>query len=320
MIELSNELISKRSISESTAGLYLRSLYTLNDKKPFRSLVWLKDTETIESRLSGYAVNTQKTMYSALVSVLSLVKDKQLYKNVYNYYHNRMTLKRDEVKEVAKSNTKTKKESTNWISWQEVSKIRDGLKEKVKSFKDDKKITKTQYDTLLKTLILSIYTDIQPRRNQDYIEMNIENGEPTTNTCNLLLLDKKGNPYSFVFNKYKTAKTYGKQEIMIPSNLSEILTIYLNHHPSYKKKDSESTPLLVNYKGEPLKATNSITRILNHIFKKKVGSSMLRHIYLSNKYDINEMKEDAIAMGHSLEEQKAYMRTNTTDSKDNEST
>jgi len=35
---------------------------------------------------------------------------------------------------------------------------------------------------------------------------------------------------------------------------------------------------------------------------------MLRHIFLSDKYDIDEMKKDAEAMGHSLEEQKKYMK------------
>ena len=37
---------------------------------------------------------------------------------------------------------------------------------------------------------------------------------------------------------------------------------------------------------------------------------MLRHIYLTNKYgdDINEMKKDAEAMGHSTTEQKEYIK------------
>jgi hypothetical protein len=32
---------------------------------------------------------------------------------------------------------------------------------------------------------------------------------------------------------------------------------------------------------------------------------------LSSKYNIDEMKEDAEAMGHSLEEQKSYMKSPT---------
>ncbi len=35
---------------------------------------------------------------------------------------------------------------------------------------------------------------------------------------------------------------------------------------------------------------------------------MLRHIYLSSKYDIAEMKADAEAMGHTINEQKKYLK------------
>ena len=35
---------------------------------------------------------------------------------------------------------------------------------------------------------------------------------------------------------------------------------------------------------------------------------MLRHIYLSTKYNIDEMKRDSNAMGHSLNEQRQYMK------------
>jgi hypothetical protein len=49
--------------------------------------------------------------------------------------------------------------------------------------------------------------------------------------------------------------------------------------------------------------------MLNKVFGKKVGSSMLRHIYLSGKYgnELEEMKKDAEAMGHSVSQQKEYI-------------
>jgi hypothetical protein len=35
---------------------------------------------------------------------------------------------------------------------------------------------------------------------------------------------------------------------------------------------------------------------------------MLRHIYLSSKYDVEEMNEDSEKMGHSSSMQKEYMK------------
>ena len=67
--------------------------------------------------------------------------------------------------------------------------------------------------------------------------------------------------------------------------------------------------LLVNNDGSPLPSVNSITRLLNRAFGKNIGSSMLRHIYLTSKYkDVNkEMAKDANAMAHSSAEQKNYI-------------
>jgi len=64
--------------------------------------------------------------------------------------------------------------------------------------------------------------------------------------------------------------------------------------------------LLVEASGEPLVAVNAITRILNKIFGKKVGSSMLRHIFVTDKYGgvKKEQIKDALAMGHSVAEQQ----------------
>jgi hypothetical protein len=55
---------------------------------------------------------------------------------------------------------------------------------------------------------------------------------------------------------------------------------------------------------------NSITRILNKVIGKGVGSSMLRHSYLSNKYGdkLKEQADDAKAMSHSLGQQKDYIK------------
>jgi hypothetical protein len=51
------------------------------------------------------------------------------------------------------------------------------------------------------------------------------------------------------------------------------------------------------------------------VFGKKVGSSMIRHIFLTDKYKdtLEEMKKDSEAMGHSVAQQKDYVRTDGSD-------
>ena len=54
---------------------------------------------------------------------------------------------------------------------------------------------------------------------------------------------------------------------------------------------------------EPIEKSQEITRILSKIFGKNIGSSMLRNMYLSNKYsNVNdELKSDTKDMGTSVD-------------------
>jgi integrase len=123
-------------------------------------------------------------------------------------------------------------------------------------------------------------------------------------------LDTKNNV--MVFNKYKTAKKYGEQKIELKDypEFVSCLKFYLKFHPK-KKDEDDNILLLVDMDGEPLKHLNSITRILNKTLGKKVGSSMIRHIFLSHKFgdNLNERKDIAEKMGHSAEMQTEYIKT-----------
>lgn len=281
--------LEEKGLAQTTIDHHLALLRTLNNGKAPKSLAFLKDTEAISKRIAElYAPSTQLNAYSTLVSVLTFVKDKPLYRKAYETYYDTMMRMSEAVKESReKSEEKTKKQEENWITWEEVKKKRDEL------------------TNPLHRLVLSLYTEISPRRNQDYLLMRVVKKTPTDSDANYLVMEK-GKPKRFIFNKYKTAKKYGTQIVEIPSSLASIITDYLKANPV-----EDNAPLLVS-DGKPLTAVNSITRILNRIFGKKVGSSMLRHIYLSSKYDIAEMKKDATDMAHSLSEQRNYLKSEPT--------
>jgi integrase len=109
----------------------------------------------------------------------------------------------------------------------------------------------------------------------------------------------------FIFNKYKTSKTFGEQVFDLPEDLQATLKLYIDNHPLNKNKAKEFK-LLVKQDGSPLNTVNSITRILNRIFDgKKVGSSMLRHAFVSTKFGgtLADMKNIANKMAHSVNTQ-----------------
>jgi hypothetical protein len=324
MLHLIKQLTEDKKLAESTASAYIRALYMLNGKAPFKALTFLKKTEEIEKKIAEYADNTQKALYSTITSVLSLFKDKATYKKVYQHYHDKMMGKVKEMKETGgEKSEKTEKEEANWMDWEEVRKIVHSLKEEVGKFATAKHITPEQFHRLLDFVVLSLYTDIQPRRNKDYLNMYVVmdtkkspvSALPTDK--NYLVVSGKASaphPVEFVFNSYKTAKKYGQQRIPVPNTaeapLGDAIAVYLRQHPLVKGNKSKTTEykFLVLPDGSPITAVNAITRILNRVFGKKIGSSMLRHIFLSSKYDVKEMEADAAAMGHSVAEQRNYLR------------
>jgi hypothetical protein len=116
------------------------------------------------------------------------------------------------------------------------------------------------------------------------------------------------NKKKFIFNDFKTSKKEGQIIIDIPDDLMNVLNIYLTHHPLIKGNINDDTcePFLVYCNGDPIEI-NAITYILNSVFKPlKIGSSMLRHIYLTDKYgdQMKEKEQDAKMMSHSIATQE----------------
>lgn len=310
MEDLRKKLIESKGVAESSAKLYLRTMFVLNDKQPFTTLAFLRKKDDIMAKVNAYAPSTQKTVLASIVSVLSTVSDKPTYKSIYKFYYDEMMGKTKADSET-KPNQKTTKQKEIWMSWKDICNIMEQYRDKMLGYAPKKNLTPAEHDHLLQTLILSLYVYTQPRRNQDYLNMEIvkkwNDGMDTSR--NYLVLST----HKFIFNKYKTAKKYGMQEIDIPERLMEVIEVYLKHHPhskAIKSKGDVEVPFLVNADGERITAVNAITRLLNKIFGKRIGSSALRHIFLTDKYGeiLEEQKEDSNAMGHSLNQQRDYIR------------
>lgn len=300
-----NQLITdltEKGLAPSSIKLYVRNLEKLSDT-PLKNLSFLKDVEKITDKLQKYKENTKRGFLISIVSALSLDKK---HKKLYDTYYKLMMDKNKELKAVEASGEKTETQQKNWITWDEVGTKMKDLEDKVNSF--GKEINAHQYDILLQEIILALYYYKAPRRNE-YQKMNLVKtitGQP--DTLNYLDYDKK----QFIFNVFKTARKEGQVKEDIPPELFAIIQKYLKYHPLVKGKITKATnvPLLVYHDGKPLSQINAITRVLNRIFGKAVGSSMLRHSYLTSKYGniTEEMKEDSKAMSHSVEMQKDYIK------------
>jgi integrase len=310
-MDFKTELINKlkdKNLSESSIKLYLRNLEKLNggDLKDFK---FLSKPEKVEEVLKEYKDNTKRSILISIVSVLGCCPDDKKIVKLRKTYYDMMIKKSNEIKENT-TDEPTEEQKANWISQQDVLLRFEALKEEAEKLRDLKTLTENQYNSILHFMILALYVKASPRRNKDYQYMNVvyKDSDKLSKDVNYLAFTDN----EFIFNVYKTSKKYGQKKEKYNDELKQCIELYLKFHPKIKGsiKKNTNTPFLVNFKGEPFMQVNSMTKIFNRIFGKKISSSALRHIFLSDKYGdvVKEMKKDSDAMGHSSAQQKEYIK------------
>ncbi len=156
-------------------------------------------------------------------------------------------------------------------------------------------------------LLLSVLVHLRPKRADLGSIHLFYNKDPHIKDANYIVLRKKRDGSSFlVMNMYKTSKYYQTVEEDLPEGLvRDILT-------SVKRWPREY--LFVKEDGEPM-SNNTYTQFVQSVFKelfgRETGVSLLRHIYISEKLDFDDMtleeqEEEARLMLHTSGLQRRY--------------
>lgn len=294
-MELIEERIksNKPNISASSIKTYrslLKNLYYKHhDKETKMNCDWFDEQDTILDILKDKPPSTRKTY---LASLLTVSKNNDKYKALIS-----KDIK--ETNEFNKTQKKTATQEENWKDFSQIKEIVDSHYEKIKSLLKSKELSKEEYAKLQDFIILALTTGvyIPPRRSQDWILMKWQNYDPKKENY----MDLKAG--KFVFNIYKTSKFYDQQETPIPKLLKTILKKFV----SFSKSDF----LIVNNKNEPF-TIQRLTQKLNMLFDGKISTSMLRHIFLSEKLKsipkLTELETLSNEMGHSVMQQLEYIK------------
>ena len=269
---------SGKKLSDKTVALYTHNLTKLNQGKPITDNKFLGKFKKIMEEIKAKPKTTGR---SYLIAIVSYLKDKD--EKLYNKYYNEMM---NFNKELKNNTEKSDKQKENWISQEDIMKIQEDMMQYLPK-KTKKTLSPAEYDKLLDLVVLSLYTLQPPRRCIDYVDMLVEKSEDTKH--NYLDGDK------FIFNNYKTKGTYKQQIEQMNPKLYEIIKVYLKYKPV-------ESNFLIDERGKPFNHSNQITRRLNKIFNKKISVSMMRNIYLTDKYSLmnSEKLIDANAMGTSI--------------------
>ncbi len=274
---------------------------------------FIKNVDIILEKAMKYSAIVRK---SRLASILVLLDDKEDIDDKGDYANKDKndTIKRIRVvmmkdaKTVDEEETKQElsdKQKENFLPQDEILNIYEVLKEQAIPLFKLNQLNKKQFETMQLYVLLSLYVLIPPRRTMDYTHFKIRNINPEVD--NFFLAPKKKKELgSFVFNQYKNSNKLGAQVIeRIPKELEKIIEKW--------KQFNKSDYLLVNNVGKQV-AGSRIAVMLNDLFGKRISTSMLRHIYLTNRFgniNLKELKDTAEDMGSSgIERMLKYVDKN----------
>lgn len=285
--------IKDNSIKVYVDNIKKLTLELFGSTKP--NVKFFRDHESVLEYLDNIKnLASKKTMATAIVVLL---KSYQFDKDTVKIYSDFMlTLSKTQNSEYMK-NEKSNKEEENWITQDEIKKVIKNLKKKTK----DNTLTERQkVDALQQLLVISLYTDLPPMRN-DHSFVRVLSDEPKDEPDNYINLKTK----EFILQQYKTSKFYGKKNIPLPDTLFKLIKEYEELKKEIYGDKIDHNYLLINTTTLQPMNRNCLTKYLNKIFApKKVSSTILRKSYLSEKYPIThsmeEMERDSSAMGHSI--------------------
>jgi len=281
--------LSKQSIS--TYMSILKNLYinVFGDVSDI-SLDKFNDTDKILNHLKSLEPNKRKTVLSALV-ILTDKKD----------YRDQMLNDIQSYNEEQHKQEKSEKQNESWVDSSDIKNIIDHISKEINHIYKKDALTMGDLQTIQNYIILCLLGGmyIPPRRSKDYVDFKISEISKTK--------DNYLNKNKLIFNSYKTAKTYGQQEITAPPELLKILRKWIKINPTDYLLFDNNKQQLSNVK---------LNQRLNKIFgNKKVGCNQLRHTYLSDKYQStiqanSDMAKDMKDMGSSTIQEKIYIKKN----------
>jgi len=270
------------NLSESSVKTYcncIKILYKnyqkISDKfkdKPI-TLSFLQNYSRVIHSIKDEPLTTKKSRLACIVVFLKITKTPE---ELVKKYQTEMTKVADEYQNWLKTQTKSKKQSDNWITQNEVDKIINDLYETIKDFKNNETISDEQYNKLQVYTVLRLLSDINVRN--EFAEIyKVNESTILDDTKNYIIKEDKF--YKIILNKYKTKKFLGTKEYIINKPLSTVLNILF--------KFNKSNFLLTKRNRTTMLGTNGLSKMLIAFFKKTIGksisTSMLRHINISEE-------------------------------------
>ena len=288
MEELANNIKASRNLTPASLKTYVSNIdkiyRELFNKLWFDKLKRLYKTKKVTAYLETLKDTTSKNVLTSIIVGLST--DSGTPEEVLKYYKDLLAQKNSVFMKAYQKHELSEKDIDNWATPQEIKDIKKSLAKRVTGI-TVKKATPEDINKLQEYVVLSLYTDLPPIRN-NFANTILTDDPDFVSDKNVVNLATG----IFSMKDYKTRKTYGDKDIELPKKLVRLIKKWARYN--------KTGYLLINTSTKKPVTSNGITKLLNKVFHpKKISTTLLRKIYLSNKYKVSDKTDDANIMGHS---------------------
>ena len=267
-------------LSEKTSKTYATAIDRMENRPVPEAIAWIKSQEWSDS---------YKKLYLSALSH----REKEAGRPVPDTITKAIKELVIKVQAVEKSQKLTEKEKEKYVTWDEF-----------------KAATMDDSISAQDRLIVSLYTETAPVRN-DYTPMMVLYKTPTKPVIaahkaaghNLCVLLKRAS--YFLFLNYKTSESYGDRKIAIPTHLANIIRARL----------IPSGDFLLSVGGQAMTEkylSSKIQRIFKKLLGKEVSINILRHAYVTKmregEMSLANKEKLAYSMMHSPLENELYRK------------
>jgi hypothetical protein len=284
-MSLEEQIKKSRDIKPISLKAYLSNLRgikrAISDDAVLEDTKFLHNYNTVMDVIKTCKTTCQKNKLTAVI--VALKSDKKQKTALIEKYTSALAKLNDEYINTLREQKKTETQAKNWLEYDEVIDVVNGLTRAFKKIDITKKkpLTNKEFDTLQQLVVLRVYLTF-PLRN-DFADMVVISEkkymklpEDTKEAANYLVESKNGSR-AFHINQFKNRRFMDNKTLDIPENINKLLKLWLKHNTSgwFLVKTNRTDPM----------SPNGITKYLNKIFRptgKKISTSMLRHILISH--------------------------------------
>ena len=296
---------NKPEITESTLSAYVLNLQKLHDRlhgtKEFSDIEWLKQSDDVLASLDQHC-SSYLTIRNYLNSVIVALLNREDFADVIEQYQTKRDTLNDKYNEIQATKEPTEKQQLNWVSVNEIEELIEEYDAQIKRLKGKAALTAKDRIAYQDRFMLQFWlhyplrndlnnTRVISRRAFNALDRN------ERETSNFVI---QGKVPELSIGNYKTRKKYGVKKIPIEDkSVLKAMRQWLDVSPN-------PDYILINVNQKTPMSSLHITQNLNRIFKKNfnksVGSTLLRHIVLTETFgqQLQEMEDMADVCGHEV--------------------